>query len=94
MNDDKILEIILKTIKYYGNKHQCVVAMEECSELTQAISRWLRKDKDNSLNNLKEEMADVLIVLLQLCVITNTTQEELDKYVYAKLERLDKKLKE
>ena len=50
-------------IDFYGVYPQARIAMEECAELIQAISKRLRYPKDKKRDNLIEEMADVLIVL-------------------------------
>ena len=58
----------MPVIKLYGEEVQHVVAMEECSELTQAISKNYRaqnlpntcETRDKARLNLIEEAADVI----------------------------------
>ena len=62
MNDIDIYEA---AIAVYGEKHQEDIAIEECSELIQAISH---KHRGRS-HNIPEEIADVEIMLEQLKII-------------------------
>ena len=72
-------------IDKYGTQKQSMVAMEECAELIQAISKMQRK---GSLNNLIEEMADVLIMIEQLKMMFCIKNSVVEKVVDAKIERL------
>ncbi len=51
--------------RHYGWKNQCEILVEECSEFIQAVSKCKRNNWDDLLN-LKEELADVLVVAEQL----------------------------
>lgn len=64
-------EILLNAIKTFGEKEQEEVAIEECSELIQAICHKHRGRK----HNIAEEIADVEIVLAQLKIINNCDEE-------------------
>lgn len=63
------LEVKMKDVGDYWNQKMPMMAMEECAELIQAISKFERADiviedrnGENSLyNNLVKEMADVYI---------------------------------
>lgn len=66
------LEIIQKTVEQNSKLTQLVIAVEECSELVQAITKIIRfGETDENLTNLAEEMADVSIVLKELEMIFN-----------------------
>lgn len=91
-------------IETYGELHQLIVAMEECSELNQAISkicrRWrgeevLIKDMDMNkcLDNLSEEMADVYICFQQLLIMFEN-QDDVQMYIDQKIARLGRRLEE
>lgn len=59
-----------KIIDFYGIKEQSIVAMEECSELIQAISKCIRyPDAKKYKGDLAEEIADVCIVIEQLKIM-------------------------
>ena len=68
MTEPQILNAAIKT---FGEKAQEDVAIEECSELIQAISHKHRGRE----HNIAEEIADVEIMLEQLKIINNCTEE-------------------
>ena len=65
------LEILTAAIRTFGEKAQEDVAIEECSELIQAISHKHRGRE----HNIAEEIADVEIMLEQLKIINNCRDE-------------------
>lgn len=84
-------ELIKKIIDKYGTQIQSNIAMEECAELIQAISKCLRSKElipTEVRENLIEEMADVMICLEQLKVIFHVSEEELKFWIEAKENRL------
>ena len=68
-----------------------LIAMEECSELIQAISK-AKRDKLNK-DNLIEEIADVFICIDWLCEIYNIKNEEISEWLMTKKNRISKRLK-
>lgn len=81
--EGKILEDAINT---WGAKAQIVKAMEEMAELIQALSRrllcmYLNAPGGNAaLEKVREEMADVSIMLNQLeLIFGDTTEEEIRK---------------
>ena len=66
-------EIYLKLIQKFGVENQCVVAVEELSELQKEVCKMLRKI--GNVYNLAEEIADVQIILEQLVLIHNCESE-------------------
>lgn len=87
-------ELVKKVIHKHGTVTQSMIAMEECSELIQAISKCLRS-KDliptETREHLIEEMADVMICLEQLMVMYSITDEELISWIERKELRLKKR---
>lgn len=78
--------ILQSAIDTWGPRTQTVKAMEELAELIQALSRrllcmYLNAPGGNAaLENVREEMADVSIMLNQLELIYgDTTEEEIKK---------------
>lgn len=63
-------------------------AIEECCELVQALLKF----KQNRMNNVEEEMADVEIMLEQLHLMFSDTM--VNEYKRTKLDRLEKRLLE
>ena len=76
-------EIMGAAIRLYGEKEQEDMAVEECSELIQAIKH---KHRGRS-HNIPEEIADVEICLEQLKMINNC-YEEVEKIREKKMNRL------
>ena len=61
------VKTLKKAIDTYSPLMQAVVAMEEMGELIQQISKELRGKGD--IDHLAEEIADVQIMLDQLCIM-------------------------
>ena len=76
-------EILIAAINTFGDKAQEGVAIEECSELIQAISHKHRGRE----HNIAEEIADVEIMLEQLKII-NDCHKEVAEIHKQKIERL------
>ena len=79
--EGKILESAIK-----GEEAQIVVAIEEMSELTKALSKYLRYyvaeqgDHGQIVADIREEMADVGIMLNQMeLIFGDPTEEEILK---------------
>lgn len=82
-----------KAIKEYGTMSQIDMCIEEMSELTKALLKHRRAMGDvvkekKAKENIKEEMADVSIMLEQMEILFGDCTEEKEK----KLVRLDKRL--
>lgn len=87
-------ELVKKVIHKHGTVTQSMIAMEECSELIQAISKCLRSKEmipTETREHLIEEMADVTICLEQLMVMYSITFQELDAWIERKELRLKKR---
>lgn len=67
-----------------------LIAMEECSELIQAISKAKRGKLDK--DNLTEEIADVLICIHWLQKIYNITMSDIYNWINIKEDRIMDKL--
>lgn len=81
---------INKIISKHGYKAQSMIAMEECAELIQAISKCVRSKEFPAIDereHLIEEMADVMFCMEQLQVMYQITDEELYAMKQAKEER-------
>ncbi|WP_404988121.1 nucleoside triphosphate pyrophosphohydrolase family protein [Clostridium culturomicium] len=88
MNKEERIKLYRQVIGNYGEAAQQIVAMEECSELIQAISKKLRGRE----TNLEEEIADVEIMLEQLKLMSN--ESLIEEIKESKLQRLEKRLNE
>ena len=69
--------ILGAAIDTWGTEMQIVVAIEEMSELTKALTKYIRGDDAATISvSIREEMADVGIMLNQLSLIFGDTAEE------------------
>lgn len=69
---------------HYGFTSQADMAIEECAEYMVALNK-LRRGKPEAYDNLKEEVADVLIVARQLRYLLG--YEDIDRIINEKLDR-------
>lgn len=88
MNQDKIIE-------HYGMASQLGIAMEECAELIQAISKMNRSTSFlpdsvkfcEAKENLEEEMADVIVCINQLQKIFDISDSRISELANYKIRR-------
>lgn len=78
-----------KLLKRYG-KDQLVVAMEEMSELTKELCKYLRGNGD--VGHIIEEIADVEIMLEQLKMFFYIDGERLENMKDYKIKRTERRL--
>lgn len=72
---------------HYGLPAQKIMLMEECGELVQAISKTIRRPEDKEAwRSLKEEMADVMIVLEE-CIYLMDAEYEVHHMGLTKIQR-------
>lgn len=96
---EKNQEFMLKTIFRqsiikYGKEPQCRQAMEECAELIQAINKRIRyPDRKDCHDNLIEEICDVEIMLYQLKIMFDISDDEVFNTKVQKAKREQERLK-
>lgn len=81
MKDSDMIDICREAIETYGAEKQIIIAIEECSELQKALTKWLRLMLER---NIREEMGDVEIMMCQLVLLFGGYLDDMK----AKLERL------
>lgn len=86
--DREFSEICIKAVDTYGTDAQTWMAVEEMSELSNAIAKYRRNRVTNK--DVCEEIADVFIMLIQLSYIYGV--EDVDTFVDQKMDKLKKKL--
>ena len=88
------IEANLKPSDIYG-QHSLYICIEELAELIQEISKQLRNPSKRYEVNVGtlEEMADAQIALLYLKTIFEVHDEEFNKAINVKLDRVSEKLK-
>lgn len=96
MTAEREARILEGAVEVFGEEAQVIVAIEECSELQKALTKWLRyrkieaESEEKLLADIREEMADVGIMLNQLALIFGDANEK----ETGKLERLERRLRE
>lgn len=84
-------------VDFYGADNQFLIAMQECGELIQAISKYMMKsswsdeERSEARQNIISEMADVAIMNMQLRHILNI-DDELIKEINYKIKRQLKRM--
>ena len=83
-----------RNIQYHGIEQETTIAMEECSELIQAISKCKRYGcVDKYRDNLIEEIADVLIIINELQLIYDISNNDIENIKKYKIDRMDYRIK-
>lgn len=91
---DNLLEFSqdLRTIaEYYGFTSQANMLCEESAEFTVALNK-LRRGDQNAYKNVKEELADVLVIALQLRLLLGI--QDIDNIMNEKVQRQLNRIKE
>ena len=88
MNIQEINKILTDAIHIYGEDAQIWMAIEEMSELNNALAKYRRGRVTNE--DVCEEIADVAIMMIQLSKIFGS--DNVSDYLKSKLDRLDKRL--
>ena len=91
----RICGVLEENIRENGVALETVIAMEECAELIQAISKvkrygFIGEYKDN----LIEEIADVNIVVHELMMIFDISNDDIAEFIDSKIQRIKKRLGE
>jgi len=84
--------IYKKAIEKYGALMQTIVAIEEMAELQKELSKALRNQENK--DHLIEEVADVEIMLAQVKLIYDISEDYVDAHKRFKLRRLAHGLRE
>ena len=89
MNSKNTMKILRRAIEKYGEPTQIIVAIEECAELQKELTKALRGKLD--AEHLAEEIADVQIILWQLCCMFSIGGQT-PKWIEKKVERLNERM--
>ena len=86
------LQVMIEAIRQNGYKMQTMVAIEEMSELTKELVKFMRGE--NNTDAIAEEIADVEIMLRQMKIIYGIKDEDVEKLMVVKLKRLKERMEE
>lgn len=90
MTEAQIVDTVAEAIEVYGESKQIVKAIEEMAELTHALCRYLTDDLQNHEDEVTEELADVIVMVMQLLIIFDG--ETVKAMIEQKVERLRARL--
>lgn len=70
--------IYKRTIAAYGQSAQVNMCIQECAELIKALTDYNRQRYDDNvlIKNIKEEVADVIIMCKQMEALFGSTEKE------------------
>ena len=87
------IEVLNRNVLAHGTNFETGIAMEECAELIQAISKVRRYGLIGKYkSNIIEEIADVNIIILELALMYDLSYEDIAKEMDRKIERLKLRL--
>ena len=91
--DEKMTAILEENIKEHGVVEETVIAMEECAELIQAISKVKRYGFVGEYrDNLIEEIADVGVVIREIMMIFGISVGDINEVFDSKIQRIKSRL--
>ena len=77
--------LIKQSCNYFGKEDTLTVAMEECAELIQCVSKELRGQE--ARGHMEEEIGDVLIGISDLIYICNLDETRIQRWIDFKQNR-------
>lgn len=87
---NEYLQVMIEAIRQNGYKMQTMVAIEEMSELTKELVKFMRGE--HNTDAIAEEIADVEIMLCQMKIIYDIKDEDVEKLMVIKLKRLKERM--
>lgn len=85
-------ETLFQALQQFGFNKQVLVAVEELSELQKELLKNINRGHNNR-DHVKEELVDVLIILRELVLLYDFSENELNSMANEKMERLKGYLK-
>lgn len=80
-------QVYKRAIEFWGEEAQKSMFYEEFGELLQAMNKYKRDDTDKNYYNIREEIADVEIMLNQLKLIYG--EQQINKIKQTKIGKLE-----
>lgn len=83
-------QVLKRAISVFGSTRQMVMLFEEMSELQKEICKNFRGNQNK--DHITEEYADVLIMMKTLQIFLNISNDEIQKMIDFKIDRLNKRI--
>ncbi len=90
--NDKLKSYIKRFYNEFGIDHCVICAIEECSEVTQVMTKYQRKSHKFSTEKLTEELAHSLLMLETIKDKFMIEQEDIDNQQLLALRKLFKEI--
>ena len=84
---EKVKNFVIKMIEKNGKNKQVLVAVEEMQELSKELLKNVNRDVKNR-KEILEELADVLLMSMQLITIYNIDGKEIERVWEEKIKRV------
>ena len=84
---EKVKNFVIKMIEKNGKNKQVLVAVEEMQELSKELLKNVNRNVENR-KEILEELADVLLMSMQLITIYNIDGKEIEKVWEEKIKRV------
>lgn len=95
LNQKRYYSVVIDSLDADGKEKKLRIAQEECAELIQAISKYLREpDCTGNQAAVLEEIADVCICINYIAMAMNFTPSDVNRAIDVKIERERKRLEE
>ena len=82
---------IKESCEHYDKTYTLTVAMEECAELTQCLSKEIRGQGD--IGHLEEEIADILICIQDIASLCDIDEKRVQRWVDFKQNRQTQRIR-
>ena len=74
-------------LEHYGEKKQEIQAVQELSELILLLAARQDQRKEDYVQNVTKEIADVQVMVMQLCLMHGITRDQVEEVIEEKLLR-------
>lgn len=92
MLDEKYINLLIKIANHYGKEKQVLQTIEEMSELTKELLKNINRNEENKTDVILE-IADVIIMIMQLIELYGIDREKLLGAIEYKLLRQEERIK-
>lgn len=87
-----MIKVYKKAIEKWGVTAQLEMAQEEATELALAVRKFIRKQDDQSFDDMANEIADVEIMIEQIKQMYPETVNLIKEHKIFKIKRLEKRI--
>jgi NTP pyrophosphatase (non-canonical NTP hydrolase) len=82
------IALLKKALEQWGKNSQVMMALEEMAELSKELLKNINRNKNNVVE-IMEEIADVYILLEQMKIVYEISEDEINNIIGNKIKRLE-----